>query len=145
MFHPWRWLRSLEDHTCSFEPTPCGLPEWYSPEHKHFIFQPGLLQVDRRCSLTHALAHMDLGHSGHDAGPEQIRMTIRQEIQADLQAARWLLPDLDLIGDALVWAQDVAEAAEELWVTEHLLTVRLAQMPGRHKAILRERLAAEGR
>lgn len=145
MFHPWRVLRSFEESlTCSIEPTPGNVPEWWSPANRHIILAPGQLQVDRRCNLAHALAHVDLQHSGYDVGPDRIRLTKRQEIQADLQAARWLMPDLEQIGTALVWAYNLAEAAEELWVTEHLLTVRLAQMPSRHKKLLRDRLSAEG-
>jgi len=42
------------------------------------------------------------------------------------ESARLLLPDVAPIGDALAWAQrDVAAAAEELWVCEDILRVRL--------------------
>lgn len=146
MFHPWRHLRSLGDKlTLSCEPTPGNRPGWYSPENRHILLNDTLLQVERRCALAHELAHFELEHSGYCTGPEQGRLTRRQEIQADVQAALWLLPDVVRIGDALTWAHTVSEAADELWVTEHLLTVRLVQLPDRQKLELRERLATLGR
>lgn len=75
-----------------------------------------MLQVERRCTLAHELAHVDLRHT--------MRPTEREEEQAARLAAVKLI-DWDNLIDAYRWASCMAEWADELWVTVEVLEDRL--------------------
>lgn len=79
---------------------------------EHIWMRKGLLQVERRCVLTHELAHIDLGHTTHQDGTAEARVRRR--------AARRLL-SVDQLLPVALWTQDVGEAADELWVTVEVL------------------------
>lgn len=148
MYHPFRELRDLgRAVTFSVEPTPGGRPAWWSPRVDHILMRPGLHQVERRCHLAHELAHRDLGHSGQCEWSDAARQTRRQEGEADQLAARRLVR-LDQLVNALCWSDDHHEVADYLWVTPHILNVRVENMYGgertRVAVELRRRMAAEG-
>lgn len=147
VYHPWRHLRRLFSDgagtTLSFEPTPGDKPAWYSPGSDHILMRPDLLQVERRCSLAHELAHKDLGHSGTCTYPDARRQGARAELAADRLAARRLIA-LPAFIDALCWSDDRAEVADILWVTERMLDVRIASMLGGEQETVRAALLARG-
>lgn len=90
--------------------------------------RPGLLQVERRCALAHELGHRTLGHAGCEPWhPDAGRQRARMERNADAWAARKLIA-LEALCDAGRWTYDRDEAADELWVTRHMLDVRLARL-----------------
>lgn len=89
--------------------------------------EPRLLQVERRCTLAHELAHVDLGHTScDDAKAEQAacRRTARQLIS-------W-----DALVDVFKWAHNAHEAADELWVTPEVLEDRLRFLHPNERALL---------
>lgn len=147
MYHPWRHLLRLfadgDGTTLSFGPTPGDRPAWYSPSADHVLMRPDLKQVVRRCALAHELAHRDLGHSGECFYPDASRQASRAEQDADEMAARRLI-DLKEFIDVLCWTDDKNEAAEALWVTRHMLDVRLDTMYWGEQQIVREALLARG-
>lgn len=146
MYHPWRHLRSLgQGVTYSKEPTPGNKPAWWSPRSDHILMRPDLSQVERRCHLAHELAHRDLKHSG-ECGANRSLTVQKQERAADELAAGRLI-DLERFIDALCWSDDEDLIADYLWVTRHMLTVRVKTMLGGERRIVRaelERRAPEG-
>ena len=72
-----------------------------------------LLQVERRCTLTHELVHMDMGHDGCHPQLESERV-VRRKTARRLLSASQLVP-------VAKWTQSIEEAADELWVTPEVL------------------------
>lgn len=70
------------------------------------VFVTGMGQAERRSTFAHELEQA----AGHV-----------DELVCGRNAARGLLPDVRRGGEALAWAQDLAEAADELWVDEPTL------------------------
>src|SRR5690606_41718859 len=91
---------------------------------------PRQSQAQRRCTIAHELAHIELGHTGGCTGAE--------EAQARRLAARWLI-DMDRLLDARAWSEELEEVAEERWVDLDTLYARLdaltAQEPAREVAL----------
>ena len=78
-----------------------------------------LLQVERRCTLTHELVHMDLGHDG--CQDEVVEARVRRVTARRLLSAHQLVP-------VAQWTQSVEEAADELWVTPEVLRDFMASL-----------------
>lgn len=115
--HPWRDLRALAHvvvHHVELHPGVWGVGDGES----RIWLDRRLGQVERRCTLAHELEHLHRGHHGcQDAAVEAV---------VAAAAARYLLPDPNVVADALVWAHgDVEAAADELWVDELTLRARL--------------------
>lgn len=87
-----------------------------------------LLQVERRCTLAHELAHIDLGHHG--------RQDRKEEDRANRLASHRLI-DWHHLTDAFRWARTTHEAATELWVTPKVLHDRLRFLHPHERALLR--------
>jgi hypothetical protein len=77
---------------------------------------PRQTQVERRCTIAHELAHIELGHTDG--------CTHREDREVDLLVARRLIEMPDLL-DALRWTEEFVEAADCLWVDEATLMARL--------------------
>ena len=100
-----------------------------------------LLEVDRaiherRCDLSHALAHLDLNHviaSGV--------YSAREELAASKEAARRLI-SIPALADALLWSTHPPELAELLRVDNELLRLRLRYLHPAERHYLR-RVVAE--
>lgn len=97
--------------------------------------EPRLLQVERRCTLAHELAHIDLGHTS--------KPTEREERSARRLAAQKLI-DWDDLVDAYRWALCMSEWADELWVTVEVLEDRLKYLHPHELALLRMVGASRG-
>lgn len=117
MFHPWRKLRQLRSVRLHWQVMQGTLGEtngidlvWMHPHQG---------QAQRRSTLAHELAHIDLDHTAGCNGPD--------ERAAELLAARWLIT-LPALIDALRWAVSVEEAADELWVDPATVRVRLLRL-----------------
>lgn len=80
------------------------------------VMNPHQSQRQRRCTLAHELAHIELGHING--------ATDAEESQAREHAARRLIP-IDRLMDALRWADNLSEVAHELWVDEQTLMDRI--------------------
>lgn len=124
--HPWRDLRSREHITLSWRDLPPGV--WGTTDGSSAIWmEPRLLQVERRCTLAHELAHIDLGHT--------TKPTVGEESAARRLAAQQLI-EWDALVDAFRWAHNAIEAADELWVTPEVLEDRLRFLHPNERALL---------
>lgn len=117
MFHPWRELRRLHFVRLHWQVMQGTLGEtngidlvWMHPHQG---------QAQRRSTMAHELAHIELEHTSGCNGLD--------ESAATLLAARWLIP-LPALIDALRWSRSVDEAAEELWVDVTTVRVRLLRL-----------------
>lgn len=131
MVHPWRLLQEAE-HV---------LLEWHDdgPMGRAFFatdtisLRRGMTWAERRCTVLHELVHLDRGHAapGWQAQDEE---RVRRE------TARLLLPDVRRMGEALAWAADVHEAADELDVDVPVLECRLRYLHPAERGYLKARL-----
>jgi hypothetical protein len=90
----------------------------------------------RRCSLAHAIAHLDLGHA-------EVRTSYfekREERDADRLAADRLIT-LDQLGRALAWTRDYLEIATELRVDQPTLLTREKYLTAGDRAYLKAKVA----
>lgn len=140
--HPWRFLgehlphwrvRFVDRHSGVFPVGRLGL----TLHHRHEIWlADGMNVADRRCTIAHETGHVL-------RGPAPSWRTLYEEGLVDRQAARLLLPSVRRIGHALAWTgADYEAAAEELWVDEDMLNVRLSTLAPREATRLREQLAS---
>lgn len=97
-------------------PLPDGVPEVMSRRRKVILINSGLTWVEKRCSLAHAVAHLDLGHHEIPGG----LFTDHQERDANLLAAGRLVP-VESFVEVCTWTQSPAEIAEELDVDRAML------------------------
>lgn len=97
----------------------------------------GMSQAERRCTIAHETEHILRG----PVGPHQVAA---EELMIDRRVATLLIPSLSEVAVALVRARGRLDAAaDELWVDDYLLQVRLATLDGRDGAYL-DRRVAEG-
>ncbi|VXB25968.1 conserved hypothetical protein [Arthrobacter sp. 9V] len=87
-----------------------------------------LNQVERRCTLTHELVHIERGHTS--CQPTAVEKAVRVE------TARRLIC-LDDLAKQLAWSRSLTELAEELWVTEGVLLDRLTSLTSAEWATLK--------
>lgn len=108
------------------------VPEVLCPVRKVILIDSGQTWPEKRCSLAHAVAHLDLGHvqtaHGHFAG--------RQERDADQLAARRLITVRDLAA-VLCWTRYRTEVAAELDVDLPTLATREHHMHPSERHYLR--------
>lgn len=115
MFHPWGILRKLAHIRLSWVVMPDRVPG--RTNGVDIIWMDKRLdQVERRCTLTHELIHIERHHIG--CQPASV------ELEVCLETARRLIPIEDL-ASALRWSNRPYELADELWVTPNVLTDRL--------------------
>jgi Zn-dependent peptidase ImmA (M78 family) len=101
------------------------------------LLRRGLLQVQRRCTLAHELAHHHLEHNGC-ADRRSLR---RQELEAEIVASRWLIP-LDAYIRARLWSRHEEEQAEELWVDVPILRARADSLTRAERTLVQDRVRA---
>lgn len=132
MFHPWRTLRDLTDWLVVWrQPTSGARAECHWPS-RTITIDPLLLQAERRSVLAHELEHVGRGSSPSWA-------TAREEEVVNESAARRLI-DLPALGEALAWAHDVSEIADELWVDQPTVLARLRHLAPAERDYLARRL-----
>ncbi len=117
MHHPWRDLREREHLTIEWGHLPPGLRGATAGDT--IWMESRLLQVERRCTLTHELVHIDFGHEGCQTEKEEERV---RKVTAERLIRR------DHLIHAFRWALSLEEAADELWVTPEVLLDRLRFM-----------------
>jgi hypothetical protein len=123
-YHEWVWRRrDLR-----------GIPEVLSRAKRVIITDRRLSRVESRCTLAHAVAHLDLEHAAIFDG----RSEKREELAADRLAARRLLPFAILL-DALAEGRDTAATADLLHVTPAVLTFRLDHLHPSERGALHRR------
>lgn len=118
MFHPWRTLRALAHVTLHWhDGGPAGLTHF---ESATISLRRGMTQVERRCTLTHELEHIERGPavSGYGDAEEWV---VRE------RSARRLVT-LPRLVDAMLWSRDEYELADELWVDVGTVRDRLMSL-----------------
>lgn len=129
--HPWRRLRELAHIRLLWhDDGPAGVTDF---EESTISLRRGLNQAERRSTVMHECLHVE-------RGPVPLGLADREELRVEKEAARLLLPDIKVVGEALAWARDLAEAADELWVDEQLLRVRLQHLHPAERGWLKARL-----
>lgn len=136
MHHPWREFSRLTDWTLRWAELPDDMWGVTDFTTQTVTLTLGLSQAERRCTIAHETQHIL-------RGPVPEQLVLREEVEVDRNAARLLLPDLTLIGDALAAAPDVQTAAAELWVDEIILKARLRALHPAERGWLRRRLAVD--
>lgn len=129
--NPWRRLRALAHITLHWhdEHDPMGWTDFTDT----ISLSRTLTWAERRVTVLHEVLHVE-------RGPAPAWCEAKEERLVDREAARWLMPDVRAIGDALAWAHTYAEAAEELDVDEALLRVRLRYLHPSERHWLTRRL-----
>lgn len=124
--HPWRWLRRLSHVHVVHVPLPEGVRGF---SHRDTIWLDSRqLQAERRCTLTHELIHLTLGH--HGPQPERVERVV------DELAARYLVQLEDLI-EAARWTRHLGELADELGVDVDTARARIEGLDeGERAAVL---------
>src|SRR5690349_9632705 len=118
MFHPWRALRSRPEIELFWRPLT-GNRMAATDGVEVIVMRPGMSQAQRRSTIAHELAHIELGHVNG--------CTSREESQAAQLAARRLIP-VEQLADALLWSHDLEVVAEALWVDVGTLRTRAAHL-----------------
>lgn len=131
--HPWRELREGQpDWQVLYAPLPDDIDGMTDVEHRTIWIDSRLNQAARRSTLTHEAIH---------AARLDGECTDWDEDQVEQEAARILLP-LDRLLHVLPWAHNLYEAAEELWVDEPLLRVRLDHLHPSERGAIKRAFAA---
>ncbi len=118
MFDPWGALRRLTHIHISFVRMPDGVPG-RTDGFRVIWLDEQLQQVERRCALAHELVHIEFGHDGCQ------RPGIEREVR--VVTARNLIT-IGKLCQHSAWARSLHELAEELWVTQDVLTDRLESL-----------------
>jgi len=133
-FHPWRGLRALGDAWRLIRHYGGVMGETDFDEQT-ISLRADLSWEERRCTIAHELVHVE-------RGPAPLTLVEREELHVSRIAARRLLPDIRVIGEALAWSRcHVGEAAEELGVDIGTLWDRLDHLHPSEMHYLRRRLA----
>lgn len=126
-YHPWRELRSREHLELTWADLPPGV-RGATDGTSAIWLEVDQLQVERRCTLAHELAHIDLGHT--------TKPTVAEEHAARRLAAQKLI-EWDALVDVFRWAHNAFEAADELWVTPEVLEDRLRHLHPHERGLLK--------
>lgn len=118
MWHPWRALREASEIELIWaENLPDGILG--ATNGKQIWLSLKQLQVERRCTLTHELVHIERGHDGCQP--------VAVEKQVCAEAARRLIT-IDQLRAWLPWALSMEELADCLWVDEDTLKTRMENL-----------------
>jgi len=130
--NPWHRLRDLVEWTLGWhDDEDLG---WCDYEAKTISLRRDLNQAERRSTVLHEVIHAERG-----AALDTLEG--REENRVRRQTARELIPDVRALGEALAWAEDLGEAADELWVDVATLRDRLRWLHPAERGYLRRRLA----
>lgn len=129
MHHPWHILRDLPVTVDWRDDLPVDLEAATNGMDIIWMSKNLRLQVERRCTLTHEMVHIELEHDGY-CNPK-IERRVRK-----LTAER-LIDTADLI-NAMKWARSVEELADELWVTVEVLMDRLHGLSTVERAMIQQ-------
>lgn len=110
------------------------IAEVFCPARRVILLDHSLGPAVVRCSLAHAIAHLDLGHTH----PVRGHFENREETSANDLAAQRLI-SIDDYAAALSWTRDPAELAAELAVDGATLRVREARFTAADRRFVRQR------
>lgn len=127
-FHPWRALRDMPHVQLVWQSPGAGLLAAWCKARSLILMDPAQSQVERRCSLTHEIIHAERGDT--DCHP-----SVHKE------AARRLIVLDDLANALMVHGEDWPRVADDLWVDDDTLTVRLQHLHPSERGYLLRRLS----
>jgi hypothetical protein len=120
------------DWVIRHRPLSHGIPEVLCRRRKVILIASGSSWPEKRCSLAHAVAHLDLGHHEIPGGI----FDTGNEAAASHLAARRLLPK-EALAEVLCWTRHRTEVAEELCVDLATLRCREKNLYGGEQLWLR--------
>lgn len=123
------------DWVIRHRPLAAGIPEVLCRRRKVILIESRQSAVGKRCSLAHAVAHLDLGHDLTDG-----IFGRRQELEANQLAARRLLP-VESLAEVMTWTRWTAEIAAELRVDRATLECRREHLHPSELAKLKREVA----
>lgn len=106
--------------TLHFSHLPAGVLGLTDHSNRTITLARGLTQAQRRSTVAHEVAHAE-------RPPFHPRYTHLEERAVDQLAARRLVP-FDVLVDGCRWARSIPELAEECWVDEDTIRIRLAHL-----------------
>ena len=129
--HPWRRFSALRHVRLLWhDGGEAGVTDFVDAT---VSLRRGMTQAERRTTVLHECLHVE-------RGPVPVTLAEREELRVEKETARLLLPDLEVVAVALEWTRDLHEAAEDLWVDEQALRVRLEHLVEGERAWLEARL-----
>jgi Zn-dependent peptidase ImmA (M78 family) len=133
---PWRHLREQHPNVQVYDYELPGTYLGCTDHVKQYIYLDSRLnQAERRCTLAHEIGHLERGPV-----PKAPLAAVREELEVDRWAARQLIRVQDLIA-AFRWTSNLNEAAEELWVDQHMLLARLRYLSDAERTLVHANLA----
>ena len=133
--HPWRRFAELSDWALEWAELPPGVMGLTRHDTRTVTLALGMSQAERRCTIAHETEHIL-------RGPVPSHAAAREERLIDRTVAGLLMPSLSRVTEAIVRAGGHLEtAADELWVDDYLLQVRLGSLTDRAMAHVHRRLA----
>jgi len=120
------------DWVIRHRPLTHGIPEVLCRRRQVILIASGSTWPEKRCSLAHAVAHLDLGHHEISTG----FFDARYEAAANQLAARRLITK-EALADALCWTRSRGEIAEMLDVDLATLRCREENLYGGEQLWLR--------
>ncbi|WP_293783621.1 ImmA/IrrE family metallo-endopeptidase [uncultured Aeromicrobium sp.] len=130
MFHPYQYAGEHHpDWVIRFDDLH-GIPEIMCWTRRVILIEHAHDQRERRCSLTHALGHIELEHRGSE-------FDTKEEESADRWAARMLI-DLENLAHAAQWRGWIVsdDLAHDLRVDRRTLDARLRTLHPNERAYL---------
>ncbi|WP_134740028.1 hypothetical protein [Nocardioides sp. 503] len=134
--HPWRVFSTLTEWKLEWtDDLPAGTLGRTEFDAKRVLLANGMDQAERRCTIAHETQHIL-------RGPYPAHRRLYEELTIDRKVSRLLIPSVRKIGHALAFHRaDVEQAADELWVDEPILNVRLSSLAPRERAYMAEQMA----
>lgn len=132
-YHPWRALRGMAGWTFRVALLPAGVLGLTDHMTRTITLAPGQTQRQRRSTIAHEIVHAE-------RAPFPVEHSRLEERIVDQLSARRLVPFAVLL-DAAKWARNLQELAEECWVDEATIVVRLQHLHPAERAHLSAALA----
>ena len=133
--HPWRRFSELTDWSLRWAELPAGVMGLTCHLTKTVTLALDMSQAERRCTIAHETQHIL-------RGPVPPPEALQEELAIDRTVATLLIPSFRSVVDAMVRAGGhLQPAADELWVDDYLLQVRLRSLTSREREHLDRRLA----
>jgi hypothetical protein len=133
--HPWRRFGELTDWSLRWAELPPGVMGLTCHRTRTVTLALGMSQAERRCTIAHETQHIV-------RGPVPAGVAHVEERAIDRLVATLLVPDTLQVADALARAGGQLEAAaDELWVDDYLLEVRLGSLTDAQRALVARRVS----
>lgn len=137
MHDPWSEFQALTDWGLRSARLPADLIGVTDFPARTVTLDERLRQAERRCTIAHEVEHIRRGPV-----PTEPVLAAREEAAVEQAVARKLIGITDL-GETLASVDNLADAADELWVDEDTLAVRLRHLHPAEVHYLRRRLQCD--